>query len=70
VAFELWDGELGLSLGTFESEDEALMAVARLCQDSRGSPAPLGLISNGTHVVASGEALVERAQSATRVSRV
>ena len=61
--FELWDAELGISLGAFASEDEALAAVRRLCEQSHGSRAPLGLIQDGQTVLATGEALVERAMS-------
>jgi hypothetical protein len=69
VVFELWDAELGLSLGTFDSEMEALAAVRRLCAQSAGSRAPLGLIHDGKTVLATGEALVERAENAAAVSR-
>ena len=60
--FELWDAELGISLGSFQSEAEApggspetLRAIgrqsrARLIQDQRA-------------VVATGDALVDRAFS-------
>ena len=61
--FELWDAELGISLGAFASEDEALAAVKLLCEQSHGSRAPLGLIQDGQTVLATGEALVERAMS-------
>ncbi len=61
MAFELWDAELGVSLGAFDSEDEALAAVRRLCRESAGSRAPLGLIADRRTVVATGDALVERA---------
>jgi len=61
MAYELFDAELGVSLGTFESEDEALAAVRRLCRESAGSRAPLGLIADRHSVVATGDALVERA---------
>lgn len=66
--FELWDAELGVSLGAFESEGEALSAIRRLCEQSQGSRAPLGLIQDGHIVVATGDALVERAtgKSASR----
>jgi hypothetical protein len=67
--FELWDGELGISLGAFDSEGEALAAVRRLCAQSQGSRAPLGLVRDGRTVLATGEALVERAQEAARLSR-
>jgi len=59
--FELWDAELGLSLGEFASEREALAAIRRLCDQSQGSRAPLGLIQDGRTVIATGDALVERA---------
>ena len=61
--FELWDGELGLSLGRFDTQEEALAAVRRLCAESNGSRAPLGLIQDGRIIVASGETLVMRAQA-------
>ena len=57
----MWDAELGVSLGVFESEAEALAAVRRLCAQSGGSRAPLGLIENQRTIVATGDALVERA---------
>ena len=59
--FELWDAELGVSLGAFASEGEALAAIRRLCAQSQGSRAPLGLVKDGQIVVATGDALVERA---------
>jgi hypothetical protein len=59
--FELWDAELGISLGAFDTENEALAAVRRLCEQSQGSRAPLGLIQDSRTVLATGEALVERA---------
>ena len=59
--FELWDAELGISLGVFDTENEALAAVRRLCEQSQGSRAPLGLIQDSRTVLATGEALVERA---------
>ena len=62
MSFELWDGELGVSLGSFETEEEALAAVKRLCLESAGSRAPLGLVQDGQHVIATGDALVERAR--------
>jgi hypothetical protein len=61
--FELWDAELGISLGAFESLAEALAAVRKLCAESSGSRAPLGLIQDRRVVLATGEALVERAFS-------
>ena len=64
--FELWDAELGLSLGAFESEPEALAAIRRLCAQSQGSRAPLGLIQDGHVVIATGEALIERAMAAEK----
>jgi len=63
AVFELWDAELGVSLGAFDSEGEALAAIRRLCEQSQGSRAPLGLIQDGQKVLATGEALVERAMS-------
>jgi hypothetical protein len=65
VAFELWDAELGISLGAFESEADALAIVRRLCLESDGSRAPLGLIQDGRRVLATGDALVERALNAS-----
>jgi hypothetical protein len=64
VIFELWDAELGVSLGRFDSEAEALAEVRRLCQHSAGSRAPLGLIRDGQTLVATGDALVARALTA------
>lgn len=61
--FELWDAELGLALGTFETEAEALAAVRKLVEQSSGSRAPLGLIQDRRTVVATGEQLVEYALS-------
>ena len=61
--FELWDAELGISLGMFENEEAALAAVRKLCAQSNGSRAPLGLIENKQAVVATGDTLVERAFS-------
>ena len=61
--FELWDAELGISLGSFQSEAEALAAVRKLCEQSAGSRAPLGLIQDQRAVVATGDALVDRAFS-------
>jgi hypothetical protein len=65
AVFELWDGELGQLLGAYETEAEALAAVRRLCAQSDGSRAPLGLIEirDRQSVVVSGDALVERAFS-------
>ena len=60
--FELWDAELGVSLGAFDSEIEALAAVTRLCEQSQGSRAPLGLVQDRRTVLATGDALVERAR--------
>ena len=63
--FELWDAELGLVLGSFASEAEALAAVRRLCEASAGSRAPLGLIhiqlQDRRTILAHGDALVDRA---------
>ena len=63
--FELWDAELGISLGRFETEDEALAAVRRLCDQSGGSRAPLGLLelADQRTIIATGDALVDRAFS-------
>ena len=63
MAFELWDAELGMSLGSYASEEEALAAVRQLCAASYGSRAPLGLIEVAprTRIVATGDRLVERA---------
>ena len=58
----MWDAELGLSLGRFATEREALAEVRRLCAQSNGSRAPLGLIQDGDTLVATGDALVERAR--------
>jgi hypothetical protein len=66
VVFELWDAELGVSLGAFDSELDALAAVRRLCEQSQGSRAPLGLVHDGRTVLATGEALVERALEAAQ----
>ena len=59
--FELRDAELGVSLGVFETEAQALAVVRRLAHESSGSRAPLGLIEDGRTVLATGDALVERA---------
>jgi hypothetical protein len=61
--FELWDAELGISLGRFETEEEALDQVRKLCAQSSGSRAPLGLIADQRTIVATGDTLVERAFS-------
>jgi len=61
--YELWDAELGVPLGSYQSEDEALAAVRTLCEQSPGLRAPLGLIRDGTVLVATGDQLVERALS-------
>ena len=61
--FELWDAELGLSLGTFETEAEALATVRKLVEQSSGSRVPLGLIQDRRTIVATGEQLVEYALS-------
>ena len=60
---ELWDAELGISLGSFQSEADALAEVRKLCEQSAGSRAPLGLIEDQRSVIATGEALVDRAFS-------
>lgn len=61
MAYELWDGEMGLRLGTYASEPDALAAVRRLLAQGHGSTAPLGLIFDRGALVASGEELAERA---------
>ena len=67
MAFELWDAELGLSLGSYDDEAEALAAVRQLCAASDGSRAPLGLLNlteeTQPQIVATGDQLVERAFS-------
>jgi len=69
VAFELWDAELGISLGAFDTEADALALVRRLCRESNGSRAPLGLIEDGQRVIATGDALLERARAGENLSR-
>jgi hypothetical protein len=69
VSFDLRDAELGISLGTFETEAEALAEVRRLVEQSHGSRAPLGLILDGRTVVATGDALVDLATVRSRLSR-
>jgi hypothetical protein len=64
VPFELWDAELGWCLGTYGSRAEALAAVRRLLEVSRGSVAPLGLVEDQQRVIATGEALVALASEA------
>ena len=68
--FELWDAELGISLGAFDSEGDALAAVRRLCAQSQGSRGPLGLVQDGRTVLATGDALVERALDDNAQSRL
>ena len=63
MRFELWDAELGVSLGSYASESEALAAVRGLCAQSNGSRAPLGLIQDQRTILATGDDLVERALS-------
>lgn len=63
MLFELWDAELGLSLGSFQTEAEALAAVRKLVEQSSGSRAPLGLIQDRRTIVATGEQLVDYAFS-------
>jgi hypothetical protein len=65
MEYELWDAELGVSLGSYSDEASALAAVQRLCADSNGSRAPLGLLQwNGqARIVATGDELVQRALS-------
>lgn len=69
MAFELWDAELGISLGAFDTEADALALVRRLCRESDGSRAPLGLIEDGQRVIATGDALLERARAGENLSR-
>ena len=57
------EAELGALLGRYQSEAEALAAVRALCEHSNGLRAALGLIRDGTTLVASGDELVERALS-------
>ena len=64
--YELWDGELGVRLGRYDTRGEALAAVRRLVDQAQGSPAPLGLTADGETVVASGEQLVRLAQALPR----
>ena len=64
--YELWDAELGLSLGSYRSEAEALAAVRTLCAQSTGLRAALGLIRDGVAIVATGDDLVERANAVSR----
>jgi hypothetical protein len=64
--YELWDAELGLLLGSFSSEAEALAFVRSLSQQSTGLKAALGLIRGGVEIVATGDALVERANALSR----
>jgi len=66
VGYELWDAELGALLGRYESEADALAAVRALCEHSSGLRAALGLIRDGTVLVASGDELVERALAISR----
>ena len=60
--FELWDAELGISLGLFQSEAEALAAVRKLCEQSAGSRAT-GADPESAPVVATRDALRPRVQS-------
>lgn len=64
VTFELWDGELGVQLGSYGSEAEALEAVRQLLDETYGSPAPLGLTAGDLGVIASGQELVRLAREA------
>ncbi|MBV9121465.1 MAG: hypothetical protein JOZ39_12215 [Chloroflexi bacterium] len=61
MTYELWDGELGVQLGSFESQDQALDAVRKLTSEGEGSSAPLGLTAGGLSLIASGEDLVRLA---------
>jgi hypothetical protein len=65
MGYELWDAELGLSLGTYVDENAALEAVRQLCATSSGSRAPLGLleVAEQATIVATGDQLVDRAFS-------
>jgi hypothetical protein len=65
MPYELWDGELGVRLGVYDSREAALAAVRRLASEPPGSVAPLGLTADGTRLVASGEQLVELARQET-----
>src|SRR3954470_8989146 len=51
VAFEVWDAELGVCLGSYVSRGDALAAVRRLLASSHGSVAPLGLIENQQRII-------------------
>ena len=66
MTYELWDGELGLRLGEYETRQEALAAVRELAGATAASVAPLGLTAGGEVVVASGEQLVRLAQTDSR----
>ena len=65
MRFELWDAERGVLLGAFETKDAALAAVRHVCAESAGSRAPLGLVVDGTTVLATGDALVDLARVGT-----
>ena len=72
MSYDLWDGELGQSLGSYDTEAAALTAVLALtaASDSNAGAAnvaPLGLIADGKHVIATGNDLVRRAQLAEAV---
>lgn len=64
--FEVWDAELGVLLGAFDDEVAALERVRALCVQSDGSRAPLGLVHARREVIATGDALVERAFTQTQ----
>lgn len=66
MSFELRDAELGTSLGTFDTEADALAEVRRLADQSHGSRAPLGLIRDGRALVATGDRLVQLAFELSR----
>jgi hypothetical protein len=62
TGYELWDGEMGIRLGEYETERDALAAVRQMRAQGMGSVAPLGLVVDGAVLVAHGEALVQRAE--------
>jgi hypothetical protein len=64
MTYELWDGEMGVRLGSYVTEHDALLAVRALLEQGHGSSAPLGLIVHGRALVASGDELARRAQGA------
>ena len=56
------DGSQLLYVTRYETESEALAAVLKMCEQSHGSRAPLGLIANGEALIAYGDALESRAR--------